>query len=507
MQKKIQNMGFRGVFALVALMLGTNVIALGCAEVDTHVENDPNPDPNPTDPCDGVSIEVLPCIDAKCVDGVVVSTPVTDHTRQCGGYDMCGSPLVCIAGRCASEIACECPDVNGNPCMIGPCDPLDNGSPCVMSNDACIPPGTCQSGMCVTSPPAMCSNQGEVCLQGACARECAAPLSSILAYSQSTGGLAAADFDGDGKADLAIIADNDIHVRLATSFGQDNPLQTGLGGSLINANDLDGDGSPDLLVANFVGMNQQVTTLRNLGNGSFAAPVVHATYELLLSLTSADFNGDGKADFATATSLSVGVHMNNGNGTFAAKVEYAPNDSPSSVDAGDFNGDGHIDLVLTSRAARKLVVLFNNGQGVFSNRFEHTLNHSPASFAIADFNGDGSSDIAIAGDRIEMLLNNGMGAFISATEMSWNKGPIDLIATDLNGDGIMDLATTNSSPPSMTTWLNQGNGTFGDPTWYVAGMQPGDLVATDVDGDAMLDLAFANSGDATVRIIHKSCMN
>ncbi|HRI65141.1 MAG TPA: VCBS repeat-containing protein [Polyangium sp.] len=47
-------------------------------------------------------------------------------------------------------------------------------------------------------------------------------------------------------------------------------------------------------------------------------------------------------------------------------------------------------LFLTSRAARKLVVLFNNGQGVFSNRFEHILNRSPAAFAIADFNGDGS---------------------------------------------------------------------------------------------------------------------
>lgn len=70
----------------------------------------------------------------------------------------------------------------------------------------------------------------------------------------------------------------------------------------------------------------------------------------------------------------------------------------------------------------------------------------------------------------------------------------------------MDLATTNSSPPSVTTWLNQGNGAFGDPTWYVAGMQPGDLVATDVDGDAMLDLAVANGSYATVNIIQNTCM-
>src|SRR5438034_2131071 len=57
-----------------------------------------------------------------------------------------------------------------------------------------------------------------------------------------------------------------------------------------------------------------------------------------------DFNGDGKADLAAASTGGVGVLLGNGDGTFKSAVNYSASFNPWAVATGDLNGDGRTDL-------------------------------------------------------------------------------------------------------------------------------------------------------------------
>src|SRR6185437_9787817 len=92
------------------------------------------------------------------------------------------------------------------------------------------------------------------------------------------------------------------------------------------------------------------------------------------SVVAADLNGDGKPDLAVADegSNTVSVLLNNGNGTFAAKVDYPTGFSPSSVAEADLNGDGEPDLVVANAGANSSVsVLLNNGNGTFAAKVDY----------------------------------------------------------------------------------------------------------------------------------------
>ena len=90
-----------------------------------------------------------------------------------------------------------------------------------------------------------------------------------------------------------------------------------------------------------------VSVLRNLGDGTFAAPVTYALGDSPNSVTAADVDGDGAVDMVTTNygSDTVSVLRNLGNGTFAAEMTYTVGDGPDSVTAADVDGDGAVDLV------------------------------------------------------------------------------------------------------------------------------------------------------------------
>ena len=111
------------------------------------------------------------------------------------------------------------------------------------------------------------------------------------------------------------------------------------------------------------------------------------------SVTTGDFNGDGKTDLATANAVSknISVLLGNGDGTFAAAVNYAAGDDPSSVTTGDFNGDGKTDLAAANSDSDNISVLLGNGNGTFAVAVNYAAGDAPFSVTTGDFNGDGKS--------------------------------------------------------------------------------------------------------------------
>lgn len=223
------------------------------------------------------------------------------------------------------------------------------------------------------------------------------------------------------------------------------------------------------------------------------------------SITTGDFNGDGKPDIAVTNQYSntISVFMNNGNGTFAPKVDYYTGALPLSITSADFNGDGHPDLATVNAQDNTVSVFINNGNGTFATGVIYATGVYPSSITTADFNGDGHPDLAVAnqnGDSVSVLLNNGNGTFASKSDYAAATGAaLSITTADLNGDGKTDLAVTTSGG-YISTFINNG-GTFAPKVDYTAGSYPTGVTSADFNGDGRIDLATANNSGNNISVL------
>jgi hypothetical protein len=135
----------------------------------------------------------------------------------------------------------------------------------------------------------------------------------------------------------------------------------------------------------------------------FQAPLSFDTGPAAYTVAVWDFNGDGIPDLAVAnagnyytfTGGNLSVLLGKGDGTFQAAVNYVVGDSPTSVAVGDFNGDGIVDLAVSDTAGNQVSVLLGKGDGTFELAGTYPAGVGARSVAIADFNGDGRLDLAV----------------------------------------------------------------------------------------------------------------
>ena len=197
---------------------------------------------------------------------------------------------------------------------------------------------------------------------------------------------------------------------------------------------------------------------------SFANQTTFATGSDPVSETLGDLNGDGKPDLVVAnyTSNTVSVLLGNGNGTFQTQVTFATGSS-RSVTLGDLNGDGKPDLAVANLHDNTVSVLLGNGNGTFQTQTTFATSTNPYSVTMGDLNGDGKNDLAVAtggSNTVSVLLGNGNGTFQNQTTFTTGTEPTSVTLGDLNGDGKLDLAVTNWSDSSVSVLLGAGNGSF-----------------------------------------------
>jgi hypothetical protein len=339
----------------------------------------------------------------------------------------------------------------------------------------------------------------------------------IIAAGQAPAYVAMADLNGDGKPDL-VVADNggsNISVQLGNGDGTFQAPKTYAVGSypsFVAVADVNGDGKPDLVVANQ--SSNTVSVLLGNGDGTFQAQKTFAVGSYPSFVAVGDVNGDGKPDLAVAnagdSSNVVSVLLGNGDGTFQAQKTFTAGVQPYSVALADLNGDNKLDLV-TTNYSNNVSVLLGNGDGTFQAQQTFAVDTHPSSVVVADVNGDGKPDLVVANqttnpntsvnNALSILLGNGDGTFQPQKTFTVDAFSTSVAVADMNGDGTQDLVVTNTSGKDVSVLLGNGDGTFQAQNTFATGTNPSSVAVADVNGDGRPDLVVANETSNTVSLL------
>ncbi|MCP9496174.1 MAG: FG-GAP-like repeat-containing protein [Pyrinomonadaceae bacterium MAG19_C2-C3] len=332
--------------------------------------------------------------------------------------------------------------------------------------------------------------------------------------------VAISDFNGDGKADLAVVNRNSspgkVSIFLNTgagNFGTKIDYNVGATPRFVAVGDFNGDNKPDLAVANRNDNNVSILLGNGTGGFTATAPVVAGTNPFGIGVS--DFDGDGKADLAVTNenSSNVSILFGDGAGGFVAQPTVTVGSSPRSVAVGDFNGDNKPDLAVANFSTKNVSILLNNGTGGFGSvtNISTGTGLGPTSITTGEFNGDGKLDLAVvieSTNNIAVLLGNGTGGFNAATFFpsggtTLNGTPKSIAVGDFNTNGKVDLVVANGTNASVLE--GDGAGGFAAPTTFATGNGAWSVAVGDLSGDGRLDIAVANAGANNVSVLFNSC--
>lgn len=350
-----------------------------------------------------------------------------------------------------------------------------------------------------------------------------------------------ADYNADGKSDLAVV--NEIGITVSVLLNTTNPgaasptfrvhaqFVAGPSPSTLATGDVNGDGKVDLVVGNS-GNNTVSVLLNTTPSGattpSFAPYISFPVGGYATSIALGDLNGDGKVDLAVANgsigtvSTLLNTTVPGASPSFTSPVSFATGADTVSVAVGDFNGDGKRDVVAASISTSTVAVLLNTmaaGAVIpsFSASTAFPVTFNPSSMTLGDINGDGKLDVvtlspAVA-SGVQILLNTTPPGATTPTAIGGGRfdltsDPISVVFGDRNGDGTLDMfvASNGDGFPGVDVYDNfTPAGMFDGPYGFNV---PGGFVSYaaviavgDLNGDGKLDVAVSNFFNNRVSVL------
>jgi hypothetical protein len=341
-------------------------------------------------------------------------------------------------------------------------------------------------------------------------------------YPQS---VVTADFNGDGKLDLATAntGSNNVSVRLgngAGGFGAVSHFAAGSGPLSVAAGDFDNDEKLDLAALRGDGSAYaNVSALPGGGDGTFQAPMHSAVWDEPLAMAAADFNADGRSDLVYSfidlmnwEHPVVAVLLSDGQGRFPTSLEHYNNvnswmngASPVALAIGDLNADGKVDVVTANDVSGTVSVLLGNGDGTLNYDSQQprdfAAGQAPRAVALGDFTGDGKPDLVVAGQSVVTLTGRGDGTFDAAISHPVSGSPHTAAATaDFNADAKLDALVTDNTG-TVSLMLGIGNGALSYAGSFPTGTSPSGVAVGDFNRDGGPDVAVSNAGSNNVSVL------
>ncbi|MBS1492628.1 MAG: T9SS type A sorting domain-containing protein [Bacteroidetes bacterium] len=361
---------------------------------------------------------------------------------------------------------------------------------------------------------------------------------TVLSTTGAPQDVCSGDFNGDGKPDFACTnyGSSTISVSLNTivpgastpSFSSATTFAANQFVIGIWSADFNGDGKPDLACINYGPSLISVyinTTTPGASTPTFTAKTDFAATNAANYLVAADFNGDGLPDLACTdmnnTSMSVLLNTTTPGSTtpsFTAKTTFTTGTSPNKIVAADLNGDGKADIIVGNRDGNNISVYINTttpgaSTPTFTAKTDFAVTGNAYGLSSGDFNGDGRLDIACGNASvISVFLNTTtLGAttptFSAKTDFATTRTANYICTGDFNGDGKIDLGYTNASGGTdyCSVYLNNttpGSSTpvFNNKTDYAAGSGPLGVAASDFNLDGKKDLICADGNSSSISV-------
>jgi hypothetical protein len=326
----------------------------------------------------------------------------------------------------------------------------------------------------------------------------------------------AADFDGNGKPDLAAAngTAGTVSVYLRGAGGiwsqESGSPYPAAGASDIIAADLFGGPSLELAVAGNAGCGGFGYVFRRSA-ATFVQEGAALAIPKAISVASGDLNADGQPDlvFGSACTDSVYIVKRNDAGSgYDTPIQLPAIGHKDEVAIVDVTRDGRPDVIATNDNGLGVEVWAQKPDGSFAmaSGFPMDLGGRTIGMDIADFNGDGRPDAAVAdysNDLVVVLLGKAGGGLVKEGSYPAGDGPAGVAAADFNADGRPDIAVADQAGKRVTVLLRTAANTFvADPSSPIVTNQAATgLDTADFNGDGRIDIAAANFDSNTITVL------
>ena len=307
------------------------------------------------------------------------------------------------------------------------------------------------------------------------------------------------DINDDGYSDITVVNEisDDVRVFLNDGSGGYNgfTIYPFAGGGFPSPNDgadFNSDGKIDMAVG--ASRSNELRVIINNGSGGFIYPYYYTTGNNNRSVAVLDLNGDGHSDIATSNwgANKVYTLLNLGNGDFGLAVPYETGSNGEFACAsGDANNDGILDLFVGAQGARDMVILLGDGDG--SLVYSTTVNSGGETWMIAtgDVNLDGNVDVVCANsgsNNASVIFGDGLGGLSEPAIYAAPSFPIAIDLGDIDGDGDLEMVTSSYGGGKFRVFENDGNGIYINPQDYPAPAAASCMTLHDRNRDGVMDL-------------------